>query len=164
MRMRFSSWHPLKTSCCRWAMLGKIRSTASCACRLGGCSGSICASFCKDTRDSETWAPRRTRASDAWPGWSNSCRSCRSSYTDKFPSGNSSSSPCAYLENRKTWKRPVRKDQHVREHGGDSSKIVHSVRIEQGGSIPRPCLGSSWIRSFKSRHLDCLRERCTSHR
>lgn len=41
-------------------------------------------------------------------------------------------------------------------------EIVHSVRIEQGGLIPRPCLGSSWIRSFKSRHLDCLRERCTS--
>lgn len=118
--MRFSFWRPLKTSCYRWAQC-KIRSIASCACRLGGCLGSICASFCKGTGDSETWAPRRTRASDAWPGWSNSCRSCRSSYTDKFPSGNLSSSPRVHLENRKTRKRSVRKNQHVREHGRDSS-------------------------------------------
>jgi len=106
-QIRFNSQHPSKTSCYHWVKY-KIRSRASYACRLGECSGSTCVSSCKDTRGSGTWAPRRTRASNAWPGWSSSYRPCRNSCKGMSPSGNSDNPPSAHLENKRTQGHPVR--------------------------------------------------------
>lgn len=127
--IRFNSRHPLKTSYCHQARY-KTRSITSYACHSSECLGSIYASSCKGTKDNGTWAPRRTRASDASPDWSSSYRPCRNSCKGMSPSGISDNPPSAHLKNKRT-REPGQRASFVDAAATLSREFVHNVRLEK---------------------------------
>lgn len=152
-QIRFNSQHPLKTSCCHWAQY-KTRSITSYACRSGECLDLTCVSFCKGTRGSGIWALRRTRASNAQPSWSSSCRLCRNSCRGTSPSDNSDNPPSAHLENKRIQEYPIREyclQTRLRLFFANSC-ITCGQRREDSSTMSRIQLD---VYSFISRSLVC---------